>query len=83
MTRDPAARDALALITCELRGDKAGAKLLLEECDLQEVAKFLAYLVAGALRRISDGAPTEELVQMTGKYLLEMAKNADDGSTTP
>jgi hypothetical protein len=75
MTRDPAARDALALINCELRGDKAGANVLLEECDLQKVAKFLAYLMAGALRRISDGAPAEELAEMTGKYLLEMAED--------
>ena len=77
MTSDPAARDALALIACELRGDETGAAVLLEECDQQEVAKFLAYLVAGALRRISGGAPAEELAQMTGKYLLGMAE--DDG----
>jgi hypothetical protein len=76
MTRDPAARDALALITCELRGDKAGATVLLEECDLPEVAKFLAQLMAGALQRISGGAPNEALVQMTGKYLLGMADDS-------
>ena len=75
MTRDPAARDALALITCNLRSDEAGADVILGECDLQEVAKFLAYLMAGALRRISGGAPTDALVQMTGKYLLEMAED--------
>jgi hypothetical protein len=76
MTRDPAARDALALIACELRGDEAGATVLLEECDPQEVAKFLAYLMAGALRRISGGAPTEALAQMTGKFLLELADDS-------
>jgi hypothetical protein len=34
--------------------------------------------MAGALRRISGGAPTEALAQMTGKYLPDMAD--DPGS---
>jgi hypothetical protein len=77
MTRDPAARDALALIACELRSDEAGATVLLEQCDdVPEVAKFLACLMAGALRRISGGAPTDALVQMTGRYLLELADDS-------
>ena len=73
MSRDPVTRDALALIACELRGDEVGTAVILEECDLREVASFLAQIGADAMRRLSGGAPTEALVEMTSKHLLRMA----------
>jgi hypothetical protein len=80
MSGDPVSRDALALITCELRGDEAGADIILDECDLREVARFLAGLAAGGLRRLSGNAPTEDLVEMARKHLLRLADDDSGGS---
>ena len=76
MTRDPAARDALALITCELRGDKAGGEIILDECDLREVTKVLTTFAVDGIRRVSHHAPDALLVQMTGEHLLRLADGA-------
>ena len=72
MTRDPAARDALALMACELRGDEAGAAVILDDCDLREVVKFLAGFGAAALRRASGNAPNDALAQLAGEHLLRL-----------
>lgn len=81
MSQDPAARDALALIACHFRGDEAGADVILRAYklrQLREVTKFLAYLAAGAMRRISGDAPDELLLQMTGEHLLRLASDDQD-----
>jgi hypothetical protein len=76
MTRDPAARDALALITCELRGDTAGADVILGGCDLREVAKVLAQFSADGLRLVSRRAPDAMLVKLTREHLLKLADDS-------
>lgn len=43
---DPVARDALALMACELGGDEEGAATILADCDLREVAKCLTEIAA-------------------------------------
>jgi hypothetical protein len=76
MTADPVARDAMALINCEFRGDKAGADAILDQCDLRAVAKFFAGFGATALRQASGNAPNDRLVQGTGSLLLKMADDS-------
>jgi hypothetical protein len=73
MNWPPEASDGAALLACQLRGDEAGADVILDGCDLRAVVKFFMGFSAAALRQASGHAPDDTLVQGTDRLLLRIA----------